>query len=109
MRTGQRREVLVLLGHEPAGGDGDVLVVGLLGHHPLEALLVWCLRTRFGEFVERQPVNHDAVGYLARSPTFDLALRAQVGDVGDAEAEQGCPAGVVEPAQLAGPKEPARL
>ena len=79
LRARQSREALVFLGHEPAGCDGDVFVVGLLGHHPLEALLVRRLCTRFGQFVERQPVNDDAPGYSALSATFDLTIGAEVG------------------------------
>ena len=58
--------------------------------------------------MERQPVNHDAAGYPALSATFDLTVGAKVGNVGDAEAEQRSLPRVVEPAQLAGPEEPAR-
>jgi len=50
----------------------------------------------------------DARGYQARAVALDLAGRAQIGDVGDAQRKERPSAVVGEVAQLTGPEEPAR-
>ena len=76
MRARQSGEAAVLLDHEAAGGDCDVLVVGLRGHHLLEGVLVRRLGgigPSRGQLVERQQVDRHAVGHLAGTAALDLA------------------------------------
>ena len=60
------------------------------------------------EVRERQQVNVDAVRNPSGPAAGDLPGGAEIGDVGDAQLHQRCPAAVIQAAQLAGPKQSAR-
>ena len=59
-------------------------------------------------FHERQMVDRHTVGHLPLAVALQLRRRPQIGDIGDADADQRFAARVVEVAQFTGPEEPAR-
>ena len=73
LRAAQCREPLILLGHESLGGDGDVFIVGLLGHHLLEGRLVRRLTIRGDDLVEVKQVYFNSRGHGPFAVTLHFA------------------------------------
>ncbi|OMC09490.1 hypothetical protein A5735_19055 [Mycolicibacter heraklionensis] len=107
---GEGGEALVLLEHVAGGDVAGGLLVGFLGHHLAERVLVRSRAVRClvaGKVRERQQVDAHPVGHQPRAAARDFARGPQIGHVGHSESQQLFAAAILEATQFAGPEQPA--